>query len=267
MTTGNLALKMYLVENAVNGEFSKGYREIANAMDYNNSASANYRVKELVEEGFLTIKSSGRKGRGSTSILSVPNVVQVDFCGEKLMIKHTEIGWAMRSSDVAKATLEHEEILEKIISSNKIQFEPNVIKIEGETYLNKVAVILYMNKLNLDNVLELKVNTLNQFQLQCVDLLSSAILTAKVELTPSQHIEITSNLSKLTDVSIEEVRKLLSDVEGKVNNLMSIQKDELTRYKDKFETAKRESNLYQSKLKGYESQVVELRQKVLDLQH
>ena len=279
-------IKSYVLENvSPEGIFNKRYTDISHDLDIPMNA-VRLAVLDITKTGFIEVLSAPTRGVNSNPIYKLKlsqvamvdthpvhskDIVEFEFYGMSLHMFETEIGLILPVDELASATLSDESIIYKIIDSNKVQFENNILDIDGVMFINKLGVLAYLTKLNLSNVLPVKIEILNNFQTNIISHMAEIILKGKLVFTDHNHAKIKNNLSLLTDINKEMVESMFSDLERQIENLVNATQVANIKCKSTVDSLSKENEKLHNRVKQEASaknnmitEIRELKNKLLD---
>lgn len=248
-----------LTKTMQNGMFNESYKQLSKHVGISNLATSRNMIMKMVNEGLLEIAQSPKRGMGGSGIYRIKqqsgDTIEVQFQGVSIILKRTEIGYCMSKSDLEMATLSQPETFDKIIKSNKPLFESTIINVDGVDYVNQRGCFHFLTKLNVDKILPIKQQVLVDFQQMIITkMIQSA--QGKVYWSEKEGVTIKHNLSELTELKIEDVEKVLADVQHEINSIIVDSKQKLNTCQQSVSKIEKQNRLLSGQLESEKHKVM-----------
>ena len=227
------AVLTYMIENSRNGVFSGTMSKIAKHLGVKHPSSVRNYIMQLIEDGEIEYKTPPQRGKsvGSYKILhkessdrQFDGQLIIEFRGEKIVLQYIDgYGYCISKKQLAKVTDDYVEFIDYKVGRNKEQFTPHMAILQEEQYFDRIAVMLYLNKLDLADTSENKRANLNNFQLTMAEHMCDMVLKGRVKLDDKGKATIEHNLSALCELTEEQIKDFVSDIEDQFSKIMSSQ--------------------------------------------
>jgi hypothetical protein len=268
------ATRDYIIQEAMKhgGTVELTYSQICNAVGIKNLASARNYVQSLLKE--RVIQQAHESRRGVKTIYRIvensPNTITVNFMEVDVILKfHDSIGWSISKSDLILCTLESENTFDKIVESNLELFSPNMVVEGNQTWISKAGILLFLMRLNLDKIISSKRETLKKFN-EIVLSRMIDVANGHIVWTEDDKIKLVHNLQTLTNLTLDDVQKVMSRLEVEINQLCDGFKSKLGDCNKQIsaheKNERRLNNLYESeqkKVQGYITEKIALQNQIL----
>lgn len=269
-----------------NCEVVATYHEIAEVCGIHNLSSTRNYLLRLVAKGFLEVLVEPQRGvKGTTYKINCDkkreatesdesDFITINFGGVELhIIKETPVGMAMDIEDLAVSCLTEKSTIEKIFDANRELFEPTTFISENKVFVNRTGILAFLLKLNTSRILEVKRQTLIDFNNTVLSIMQESMLRGRVILKDHQQIEIRTNISNITGLEIEQVELMFHKIEEEVNGIIGELTGEIKFAKQETHQVEKKLNRTSSLLESEKhkkemcmSQVQELKGKLLERQ-
>lgn len=280
------AVRDFMVNEASknNGLVNMGYKQISEQVGVPNMSSVRNYLLKMMERGELlveiapkrgttdaTYRVTGVKGVSLTSSSTESNVIIIEWGGIELHLKRMDIGIVIGMDELGLATLESQDVIMKIVKANEELFSKNICEVDEKIYFNRNAILLYMLRLNTNRVLSYKKQALIEFNTVVLSKMCESMIVGRCVLTESERAEIRSNISCLTEITIDQVSEMFAKLEDDFNNIIHIFQGKVSEQINETKRVEKKLNqingLYDATKKTNEklhSEIVEMRGKLLD---